>query len=309
MNPGWSSTELAARIDCPGCGAPPDGSIVARRGDGLPLRACCGCGLLFVDPVPNPAALLLRYQNGYFSGAADFFCGQNYCEARDRAIEHGTVTGYREIEANFDLAGKSVLDIGCASGALLQSLSRLGTRRLVGIDVADEPLRFGRTRYGLDLRRAELAQAGFAPREFDLILMVDVIEHVTELDAFLCEAARCLADGGAIYISTPDAGGFCAAGDRWWHLSINYEHVHYLSRESLGLLARRHGLEVVKSWSEGYPVAPKQYRLSAMPRPLRLALEPHVAISNSLMRFRYRHAAERGQGVQLNAILRRSSDG
>ncbi|MGB6089415.1 MAG: class I SAM-dependent methyltransferase [Candidatus Binataceae bacterium] len=309
MKPGWTSKELTARLDCPGCGASPDGSIVARRGDGLPVRACGRCGVLFVDPVPTPAGLLLRYRNGYFSGTSDFFNGQSYCEARDRAIAEGTVTGYREIAANFDLAGKSVLDIGCASGALLQSLSRLGTRRLVGIDIADQPLDFGRTRYGLDLRRAELVQAGFARGEFDLILMVDVIEHVTELNAFVREAARCLADGGAIYVSTPEAGGLRAAGDRWRHLFTNYEHVHYLSRESLGLLARRHGLEVVRSWSEGYPVAPKQYRLGTMPRPLRLALEPHVAVQNSMIRFRYRHAAERGQGVQLNAILRRSVDG
>ena len=306
MNPDWTVTELADRLNCPACDASPDGPIVARRGDGLPLRACGPCGLLFVDPAPTPAALLLRYQNGYFSGASDFFSGQNYCEARDRAIDDGAVTGYREIAGNFDLAGKSVLDIGCASGALLQSLSRLGTRRMAGIDIANEPLHFGRTRYGLDLRCAELAQAGFVPGEFDLILMVDVIEHVTDLNAFLGEAARCLADTGAIYISTPDAGGFRVAGDRWWHLFLNYEHVHYLSSQSLGLLARRHGLEVVKSWSEGSPVGPKQYRFGAMPRPLRIALEPHVAIRNSLTRFRYRHAAERGQGAQLNAILRRS---
>ncbi|MHB8382859.1 MAG: class I SAM-dependent methyltransferase [Candidatus Binataceae bacterium] len=307
MNPAWPSTELTARPDCPGCGLSPDGAIVARRGDGLYLRACGGCGLMFVDPMPTLTALLLRYQNGYFSGSGDFFRGQNYCEARDRAIDDGTVTGYREISDNFDLAGKSVLDIGCASGALLQSLSRLGTRRLVGIDIADEPLHFGRERYGLDLRRAELAQAGFGQGEFDLILMVDVIEHVTELNAFLGEAARCLADGGAIYVSTPDAGGLAGAGDRWCHLFINYEHVHYLSSKSLGILARRHDLEVINSWSEGSPVAAEQYRFRAMPRPLRLALEPQVAIRNSMTRLRYRYAAERGQGAQLNAILRRAS--
>ncbi|HUY27894.1 MAG TPA: class I SAM-dependent methyltransferase [Candidatus Binataceae bacterium] len=305
MNPAWNSEDLAARLECPGCGARPDGPLVAHRGDRLPLRACGGCGLLFVDPAPRPSALLSRYQNGYFSGASDFFNGQNYCEVRDRSIEAGNVTGYREVTANFELGGKSVLDIGCASGALLQSLGRHAPRRLVGIDIADEPLEFGRTRYGLDLRRAALEDAHFAPGEFDLILMVDVIEHVTALDAFLHEAARCLAPAGSIYVSTPDAGGLSAAGDRWCHLHINYEHLHYLSRESLGHLARSHGLEVVKSWSEGYPVAPMQYRLNALPRPLRLMLEPQVAIRNSLTRFRYRHAAERGQGCQLNAILRR----
>ncbi len=293
-----------ARRACPGCGARPDGPIVARRCDGLALRACRECGLLFVDPAPTPAALLARYQNGYFAGASDFFSGQNYCEVRDRSIEGGNVTGYQEVAANFELRGKSVLDIGCASGALLQSLARHGPRRMVGIDIAEEPLEFGRTRYGLDLRCAPLDAAGFAAGEFDLIIMVDVIEHVTNLNDFLREAARCLASAGAIYVSTPDAGGLSAAGDRWCHLYLNYEHLHYLSRASLGHLANRHGLEAMKLWSEGYPVASMHYRFNALPRTLRLMLEPHVAIRNSLTRFRYRHAAERGQGGQLNAILR-----
>jgi SAM-dependent methyltransferase len=307
LNAIWPPDALVPRDTCPGCGSTRASGPLAFRGDGLPIKECADCGLIYVDPVPTRSALYARYDDGYFTGQSDFFRGADYRELRDRSIGEGNVTGFREIAAHFDLAGLSILEIGCATGALLQSLSRFHPARMVGIDLASSAVEFGRSRYGLDLRATTLEDAAFAPAQFDLIVMVDLIEHVFDLDGFMNRVLHCLKPGGAIYITTPDAGGFRAAGDRWCHLYLNYEHVHYFSVESLTSLARRRGLEVDESWSEGYPVAMRQYRRPDATRFSRLLMEPHVAAGNWHTRWKYRNAAAQNRGAALHAILRRSA--
>jgi SAM-dependent methyltransferase len=298
---------LRRREHCPACHAPATGEIAIRRGDGLGLRRCPDCAALFVDPAPGERTISSFYGRGYFSGECDFFRGSDYCELRDRSIANGTVTGFAEVAANFQLAGKAVLDVGCASGALLASLRALGPARLVGIDVSEYPLEFGRTRYGLDLRCARLETAGFAAGSFDLITMVDVVEHLDDLPAFLEAARYCLAQDGAIYVSTPNADAFAIAGDEWIALNRDYEHLLYIGVESAARIARRHGLVVSKSWTSGYPVALASYQRPSAARLRRFICEPAIALANARRKWRYRHAPRRGCGEQLHMILRTES--
>jgi SAM-dependent methyltransferase len=297
--------DLVKRDTCPGCGASPPLDVLTRRGDGLPVRQCPFCGVLFVDPTPNAVALLRYYDDDYFDGGKDFFHGVDYRDIRDRSIANGSVTGHRELVVHFDLAGKAVLDIGCATGALLQTLKPHGPARLVGIDVADSAVAYGRERYRLDLRRTDLEHAGFASEEFDIIMMIDVIEHIYDLRGFLRETSRILKGGGAIFISTPNARAFEAAAGRWASLHENYEHVLYLSRSSLRNVVERCGLKLEKAWSEGCPVLPRQYRSRERGRLWRIALQPHVAARNWLSKWKFRNASALGRGLQLNAIVRK----
>jgi SAM-dependent methyltransferase len=294
------------RDSCPGCGAAPPVQVLTCRGDGLEVRRCPYCAMLFVDPSPGADALLRYYDVHYFDGSKDFFHGVDYREVRDKSISNGSVTGHRELSGRFQLACKSVLDIGCATGALLHSLRCHGPARLVGIDIADSVLACGRRRYGLDLRCTDLEHAGFASGEFDLIVMIDLIEHVYDLRSFLCEANRVLKQDGAIFISTPNAAAFELAGDKWAALHANYEHLLYICPSSLSNVLGPHRLKLESAWSEGCPALPRQYRSRKCSRLWRIALQPHVAACNWFNKWRFRNSAALGQGLQLNAIIRKA---
>ena len=136
------------------------------------------------------------------------------------------------------------LDVGAGAGALLAEASRLG---LVAVGVEPNATFVQLARAAAP--DAEVLQGTFphpalVGRVFDLVFVVDVIEHVAEPVALLAAAARALAPGGALVVVTPDCASVAARRlrDRWWHLRV--AHVGYFQRASLEIAARRAGLVV-----------------------------------------------------------------
>jgi 2-polyprenyl-3-methyl-5-hydroxy-6-metoxy-1,4-benzoquinol methylase len=104
-------------------------------------------------------------------------------------------------------AGQRVLDVGCADGRLAGELAELGAQ-VVGIDVAEEPLRRARERHpGMDLRLVEAEGTWDLPDgAFDVVWAGEVVEHVADTAAWLSQVRRVLRSGGALLLSTPAHG-------------------------------------------------------------------------------------------------------
>ena len=103
------------------------------------------------------------------------------------------------------LAGRLILDLGCGMGGLSTALA------LEGATV--RPVDFNRhychitrlrgMRYGLDLSPINAAGEAlpFPDAHFDIIMCVDVLEHVRDPEALLAEISRCLKPGGLCQIT------------------------------------------------------------------------------------------------------------
>jgi 2-polyprenyl-3-methyl-5-hydroxy-6-metoxy-1,4-benzoquinol methylase len=309
----WAAEELRSVTKCPACGAPPVTTRAAIRIDGLTVKECPACMILYVDPIPTEAALARCYGANYYSGAnrlathVGYPCADRYHAGRESSLSGGGPLGFDAISSALELRGKSILEIGCADGALLKSLSRFEPSRLVGIDINQTALDYGRAHYGLDLRNATIESAGFCEGEFDCVAMIDVIEHVPGLAGFFAGAARCVRPGGVMVVFCPNAGGLGAAGRSWSYLSRSLEHVTYPSIASLERLAARHALRIVKAWSEGDPRGWVQYHRPNRARMLRVLCEPSVALSNAWRRIHLSEIQARNGGEELRAILRKES--
>lgn len=132
---------------------------------------------------------------------------------RWRALERTQVQRAREryradIAAHVALDGARVLDVGCQCGALAVALAESGAR-VTGLDI-DEPLLEGaraRAR-GYGVEASFVCGVGerlpFGDGAFDLVTMVDVIEHVEDIERSLRECARVLAPGGTLYLQGPN---------------------------------------------------------------------------------------------------------
>jgi 2-polyprenyl-3-methyl-5-hydroxy-6-metoxy-1,4-benzoquinol methylase len=106
-----------------------------------------------------------------------------------------------------------VLDVGCGEGRFAAALADAGAE-VVGIDVAEEPLRRARAlRPDLDLRAiAPQAPWPLQDASFDAVWAGETIEHVADTAAWLSEVRRVLRPGGGLLLSTPAHGPLTMLG-------------------------------------------------------------------------------------------------
>lgn len=104
------------------------------------------------------------------------------------------------------LRGLDLLDVGCGGGLLAEPMSRLGAT-VVGIDAAAENVRVAglhATEAGLtiDYRHAAVETLVAAGRQFDIVLNMEIVEHVADLDAFLVATCALTKPGGMMFVAT-----------------------------------------------------------------------------------------------------------
>jgi ubiquinone/menaquinone biosynthesis C-methylase UbiE len=104
-------------------------------------------------------------------------------------------------------AGERVLDVGCGEGWFAGELARAGAS-VVGVDVAEEPLRRARERdRKLDLRLIDAdGPWPLQDASVDAVWAGETIEHVADTAGWLSEVRRVLRPGGRLLLSTPDHG-------------------------------------------------------------------------------------------------------
>ena len=103
--------------------------------------------------------------------------------------------------------GLRLLDIGCGGGLLSEPMTRLGFS-VTGVDASPKNVGVAKAhaaKGGLAIDyRATTAEAliGAGEAPFDVILNMEVIEHVVDPEAFLADCARLLAPGGLMIVAT-----------------------------------------------------------------------------------------------------------
>ena len=103
-------------------------------------------------------------------------------------------------------AGLDLLDIGCGGGLIAEPMARLGFK-VTGIDAGEKNVGVARlhaARSQLDIAYEDTTPEALAARgqRFDVVLALEVVEHVTDVDEFLGAAASLVAPGGALIAAT-----------------------------------------------------------------------------------------------------------
>jgi SAM-dependent methyltransferase len=140
----------------------------------------------------------------------------------------------------------SLLDVGYGSGVFLPELARRADR-LVGVDLHDQHERIAEllAREGVqaELTQASLYELPFAAEEFDALVCVSVLEHLTDLDGALDELRRVLRLGGVAVLGFPVRNPITD----FFFRRVGYDprEIHPSSHDDVLRAARRHpGLAV-----------------------------------------------------------------
>ena len=204
------------------------------------IERCPACSHMQLDRFPSEAELA----GAYADAASD-----DYVE--EEAGQRATARIALERIERFAAPG-TLLDVGCWVGFLLAEARDRGWRTL-GVEPSEFASTFARERLGLDVVRGGLLDADLPDREFDAVVMGDLIEHLVDPAAGLDRVARLLRPGGVLYMAVPNAGSRLARamGPRWW--SVIPTHVQYFTRPSLLTLLRRRGFAPL--WTSTAPKA------------------------------------------------------
>jgi len=121
---------------------------------------------------------------------------------RDRAVEHFQA----DPAATEPLAGLIALDIGCGGGLVAEPLARMGAR-VTAVDADPAAIDAAREHAAargvdVDYRVGAIEDLAAAGVEFDLVLALEILEHVADRAAFLAMLGRLVAPGGLLILST-----------------------------------------------------------------------------------------------------------
>ncbi len=136
-----------------------------------------------------------------------------------------------------------VLDIGAGSGIMIETAIEKGYD-CIGI----EPSKWLQQRaveLNLPVLQGVFPHPG-AKGPFDIITLVDVIEHVTEPARLLKDVNEVLTHDGIILLVTPDVNSLAAKffGYKWWH--YRFAHIGYFNKKTIRLLLDRTGFTIIK---------------------------------------------------------------
>ncbi|HVU43722.1 MAG TPA: bifunctional 2-polyprenyl-6-hydroxyphenol methylase/3-demethylubiquinol 3-O-methyltransferase UbiG [Xanthobacteraceae bacterium] len=121
---------------------------------------------------------------------------------RDRTAAH-----FSRDPARLDsLAGLRILDIGCGGGVLSEPLARLGAT-MVGADPVEENIaaaahHAAQAGLAIDYRSTTAEALAEAGERFDVVLAMEVVEHVADVDLFIEAAADLVKPGGLMFVAT-----------------------------------------------------------------------------------------------------------
>ncbi len=251
-------------MPCPICSAPrtrprfrvafPDPAPNLRRTWGLhdtpdvpcwTIAGCASCGVHFADPVPSPEDVRRFYSDQLDPSPWEM---EHYVDVR-----HESVVAWEEFAGRLTRLNGGpgrLLEVGCAAGHLLAGAVQHGWEAF-GIEASPKFSQIAQRR-GLEVHEGVLATVPSDPASYDLVVMTDVLEHLSDPIADLKLCHRLLRPDGLIVIATCNIGSLAARyyGLRWRQLVIS--HTFYWTKRSLGVALAKAGFDTVALSSMRY---------------------------------------------------------
>ena len=222
--------------------------------EGFSFVRCVSCGLVQRNPQPLQDEITSRYSNIY---GKDYLAYELENEAAFLKLQQLALAdvGFDKLEKTIFSRSSaanneppSVLDVGCATGAMLLNLRDRGWR-VTGVEISP-CAGYARDKRKLDIKNIPLADCNFPDSSFDVVLASHLIEHLNDPEAFLTETFRILRSGGFCFITTPNISGFQAFLFKGRWRSAIFDHLYLFSVKTLSKMMKNSGFSIknIRTW-------------------------------------------------------------
>jgi SAM-dependent methyltransferase len=228
---------------CPACDS------AAARDAGLkndyPILSCLGCGTIYAARLPPPD-----------------YSYVDYYEVDNLSVPDAIVRRIEEIVAGFGAyrAHNRLLDVGFGAGSYVSAAAKAGWS-VSGVEVSKPAFAQARAA-GHDVFFGQLHEGHYPENYFDVVLAIEVLEHLGQPRDFVLEVARVLRPGGLFWATTPHGRGlsYRLLGVKWSTVSPP-EHLQLFSRKGIQVLLTNAGFQRVELSTHGLNPAELIYAL------------------------------------------------
>lgn len=187
------ATETSRLRPCPLCGSQEFSSVFDA------VKRCKSCRLCFVNPL-GP----YRGENETEDYFLNDYLPLHLANRENSLAERRSYLS--AIRRRFDVsAHPRLLDVGCALGFMLHEARAAGWDA-TGVETSEFAAKYATERTGCTVHTGTVEDAALPPGFFDVVTLMDVIEHVAEPRTLLSEIYRILTPGGVLFIVTPNFG-------------------------------------------------------------------------------------------------------
>lgn len=248
---------------CPLCGDPRSQPMFEEQGHTV---VCCEtCDLLYITPYPKQVADVYETVADYDYDELQILSAERHYESSCRRYSWL----YPRIRPHC-IDARSVLDVGCGTGRLLQLLGEFAQLDRVGLELNVDRAKFAREKAGCEIVSIPLQQ--YSHTDLDVITLMDLFSHVPDVNGFFQSVRDHLAKGGLAILKV---GEFAkTAGKRTvfdWEIP---DHLQFLGLGTIDHLAKQNGFEVALHQRE--PLSKEMFAKEAWRSPGRSAVRNRI---------------------------------
>ena len=189
---------------------------------------------------------------------------------RDEAAQHFA----RDLKRLKPFEGLSLLDIGCGGGLLSEPMARMGFQ-VTGADASEDNIQIARAHAAqsgvkVDYRFTTAEALAAAGESFDIVLNMEVIEHVADPELYLRSCAALVKPGGLMFVATLNKtmkslmlGKMAAEYVLGWVPAGSHDWAKFIPPAKLRQMLKDVGLEVATTRGVTFDVLTWDWRLSA----------------------------------------------
>lgn len=228
---------------CPVCNSKQSTLIEkVKRVFSFSIYKCIYCGLLFQYPIPTKTKLKNLYDQIY-----DKKCNLPLAE-KAFEVRHESSDMEKFLEIKKYIKQGTLLDVGASTGFFIDYVNKQRGWIAHGIEYSLKSVEKAKKDFNIKLIHGEVTTAKTPLKEYDVITMYAVLDHIPDVDKHLSKIRKKLRKKGLFIINVQNSNSWEYVLYKMLHKNYAgfiFEHLYYFNKYTMSMILKKHGFRII----------------------------------------------------------------